>query len=688
MQTTIRSIAFLASSLAVIGHAQVSPGIRVNQLGFYGAAPKTAAVVGAASDDFFILSPNLADTAFRGKLKAAALWEPSQESARLADFSTVVAPGQYVLSVPGLGVSAPFPIDNRAHFDLIRGSLRAYYYNRSGINLEAAHAGKWARPLGHPDKRVAVHSSAATTERPAETLIASPRGWYDAGDYNKYVVNSGISTYTLLALYSHFPAFFDTLNLGIPESGDRIPDILDEVLWNLRWMLSMQDPSDGGAYHKLTTANFSGSVMPAADVAKRYVVKKSVTATLDLAAVAAYAARVFKPMEDRLPGFSDSCLAVARKAWDWARANPTAYYRQNEMNQTHQPAIVTGEYGDGNALDELQWAGVELYLTTRIDSFYTAAYPTSLPTRISNPSWGGVGALAFYSMAEAVGPQGGAPEGLAKLDPVTIRLRLREAATALTTVVGASAFQVPMVSQNFNWGSNSNAGNMGMLLIQAWRATGEASFLKTAVDALDYLLGRNGPSLSFVTGFGVRSPMFPHHRPSEADGIAEPVPGFLVGGPNTTAKQSDGCVYPSTLPALSYSDTQCSYASNEVTINWNAPLAYLSGALHILYSGNGGTSIREGVRPGSGKSTTRRARLTWGSEGPQLVLPKGVKASIEFFDGQGRTWSAARLRDSARVGEKLPGLLFYRLRLNAGAGRKDVLHSGSWATLTHLSIPL
>jgi hypothetical protein len=125
-----------------------------------------------------------------------------------------------------------------------------------------------------------------------------------------------------------------------------------------------------------------------------------------------------------------------------------------------------------------------------------------------------------------------------------------------------------------------------------------------------------------------------------------------------------------------------------VTINWNAPLAYLSGALHILYSGNGGTSIREGVRPGSGKSATRRARLTWGSEGPQLVLPKGVKASIEFFDGQGRTWSAARLRDSARVGEKLPGLLFYRLRLDTGAGRKEVLRSGSWATLTPLSIPL
>ena len=133
----------LLASLAASSNAQVTPGIRVNQLGFYGAAPKAAAVVGAASEDFLLLSPNLADTVFRGKLKAAALWDPSQETARLADFGAFTQAGRYVLSVPGLGVSAPFPIDNRAHFELVRGSLRAYYYQRAGMALEAAHAGKW-----------------------------------------------------------------------------------------------------------------------------------------------------------------------------------------------------------------------------------------------------------------------------------------------------------------------------------------------------------------------------------------------------------------------------------------------------------------------------------------------------------------------------------------------------------------
>src|SRR5690606_37188430 len=159
--------------------------------------------------------------------------------------------------------------------------------------------------------------------------------------------------------------FFDTLNLNIPESGNEIPDLLDEVLWNLRWMMTMQDPADGGVYHKLTSPNFSGSVMPSADAGKRYVVQKSVTAALDVAGTAAYASRLFRNFNGPMPGFADSALTVARKAWEWARANPTALYRQTNMNTLYAPAIVTGEYGDGSAADEFFWAGMELYLATK-----------------------------------------------------------------------------------------------------------------------------------------------------------------------------------------------------------------------------------------------------------------------------------------------------------------------------------
>ncbi|HCD52991.1 MAG TPA: cellulase, partial [Balneolaceae bacterium] len=125
---------------------------------------------------------------------------------------------------------------------------------------------------------VMVHAAAATGSRPEGTIISSPKGWYDAGDYNKYVVNSGISTYTLLFAYEQFPEFFKNQDLNIPESKNDLPDILDEALWNLEWLLTMQD-EDGGVYHKLTTANFEGMVMPHEATNQRYVVMKNTGAT-------------------------------------------------------------------------------------------------------------------------------------------------------------------------------------------------------------------------------------------------------------------------------------------------------------------------------------------------------------------------------------------------------------------------
>src|SRR5205823_1604009 len=108
-------------------------------------------------------------------------------------------------------------------------------------------------------------------------------------------------------------------------------------------------------------------------------------------------------------------------------------------------------------------------------------------------------------------------------------------------------------------------------------------------------LGRNATGYAFVTGFGTRSPMFPHHRPSQSDSVAAPVPGLLVGGPNPG--QQDRCEgYPSRLPARSYVDAVCSYASNEVAINWNAPLAYLAGAIDMEYRRALGAGRRVTVR--------------------------------------------------------------------------------------------
>ena len=563
--------------------------IRLNQVGFHPADSKVAAVVGGGTS-FLVLSADRTDTLYQGMLGPTGVWPYSQESVRLADFSPVQQEGSYVLFVPGVGTSHPFDIRPHVYQNLVVGALKGFYYQRASARLMPQEAGVWTRSAGHPDTAVQIHPSAATASRPAFSTIRSPGGWYDAGDYNKYVVNSGISTYTLLALYEHASPFMSALATKIPESGNALPDVLDEALWNLRWMMSMQDPEDGGVYHKLTNAQFDVWVMPAFATTPRYVVQKSTGAALDLAAVTAQAARIFRGFDTALPGFADSCLQTSLAAWRWARANPSIFYTQSIVNLAFDPDISTGEYGDGNFSDELDWAAAELYVTTGQDSFLVAGNPLST-VNATVPSWGGVRTLGLYSLAHH------RAHLTPTIDTALVISRLKALANSLLTAYQSSQYRVAMgqSTSDFVWGSNAVAANQAMALLITYGLTGDAGFLEAATANLDYLLGRNATGYCFVTGFGDQAPMHPHHRPSQADNVVQPVPGLLVGGPNPG--QEDGVQYPSNLPALSYVDNFESYASNEIAINWNAPLAYVAGMVEAIRHPEGPvTGVAEGAR--------------------------------------------------------------------------------------------
>ena len=375
-----------------------SSSIRLNQLGFYPNGPKIAIILTDAGRPFQVTTPDGKKVLFSGTLSEARKNSISGKTARTADFSAFRTAGTYVINVPGVGQSYSFTIKKNIHRDLASGSLKGFYYQRASTSLPEKFAGQWHRPAGHPDNQVLIHPSAASATRPAGTTISSPGGWYDAGDYNKYIVNSGITVGTLLSLYEDFPDFCKKMTVGIPESGNRLPDLLDESLWNLRWMLTMQDPADGGVYHKLTNPKFDGMVMPDKAKPDRYVVQKSVTAALDFAAVMAQASRIFTSYNRELPGLSDSCRTAAVKAWQWAKQNPDALYEQDAMNKAFDPDVVTGTYGDRSASDEWIWAAAELYLTTKDDSYYTAVnlFPDD---KTPLPSWPQVRTLAYYSLA-------------------------------------------------------------------------------------------------------------------------------------------------------------------------------------------------------------------------------------------------------------------------------------------------
>jgi endoglucanase len=496
----------------------------------------------------------------------------------LLDFSALQMPGNYTIHIGNVPASYPFSISTTALRATAVSSLKGFYYQRVSQPLEFVYAGTWARAVGHPDTAVYIHPSAAKKYRLSGTVISSPGGWYDAGDYNKYIVNSGITMGTLLSAYEDFKIYFDTLRTHIPESGNKLPDLIDEILINLRWMLTMQDPNDGGVYHKLTNAAFDGMVMPGVTTLPRYAVQKSTAATLDFAAVLAQSARILKNFSTQLPGLSDSCLQAATKAWQWALQHPNILYDQDAMNKTFDPDVSTGAYGDGSVADEKLWAAAELWITTG-KNIYAAAIGNS-KGKTGLMSWNNVGTMGLLSISRHAKKLSSS----AGVDLPAIRTYLLNFADSLVNNIGNNAFGTVMGGspKDFEWGSNSVAANQGIILIHAYLLTKNKKYLTAALSNADYILGRNATGYCFVTSAGTKSTMRPHHRPSVADGIVEPVPGLLAGGPNP-GKQ-DKCNYTFSEPETTYVDDECSYASNEIAINWNAPLVYLLNALIALAS--------------------------------------------------------------------------------------------------------
>lgn len=539
--------------------AEQSPLLKVNQSGYLNQGQKLAVIPGKSQQAFQLVALPSGQIVFKGQSSEAQLWDPAGETVSIADFTQVQTNGHYRLEVTGL-TPVELQIAAQPYAQLHDAAIKAYYFNRASQQLDPAYAGVWARPAGHPDDQVKIHASAASASRPTGTVVQSPKGWYDAGDYNKYIVNSGISTFTLLDAWTDFKDFYRQRQWTIPESGNSMPDLLDEVVWNLDWMSSMQDPADGGVYHKLTNLNFDGTVMPHQAVAPRYLVQKTTAAALNFAAVMAKASRVLSEFEAQQPGKAALFRQQAIKAWQWASKNPAIYYQQ--------PADVrTGAYGDKELADEFAWAAAELYLLTGEQPYLQQFFQLAQP--VQTASWASVAALGYFSLAKEAN----------RLTPEQRQLVF----SAITAVADqfvaqhqASAYKVAMVQEDFVWGSNAVAMNKAILLYKANQITAKASYVEAMQGLLDYVLGRNPLDLSYVTGFGAKNPQHIHHRPSEADGIKAPVPGWLAGG--AQPGQQDKCKYNSKLPAKSYVDDECSYASNEVAINWNAPLVYILAA--------------------------------------------------------------------------------------------------------------
>jgi len=549
--------------------------IKLNQVGYYPNDEKVAVLEAETKAQKATLVDAKGKTVWTGKVtrKATSPWSGKVRS--VVDFSSVTKAGNYTLKAGRY--SQPVVIAQHAFHDINIAAIKSYYLQRTGMPIEEKYAGVYARPAAHPDTMVLVHPSAANEARPAGTVISSPYGWYDAGDFNKYIVNSGFTVGMLLLAYQQEPEYFDKLNLNIPESGNDVPDFLDEIMYNLRWMITMQDPTDGGVYHKLTTPSFEGFIMPIDAHQQRYVVQKSTAATLDYAASMALAARIYRKYPEH-KAFCDEAMRRAELAYAWAVQHPYEWYDQPGYNKTCQPQVSTGMYPDElvSIADEFFWAATELYLATSQTGYLMQAKQFA-PNVFALPVWGELSGLAMFEWCVAAQHTNSI---VAQQMAQQFRPLILATLDDYMQDVATSCFQAPFGNraEQFIWGSNAEmCAGMGVSLLVAYQLTGDKKYLTGALENANYLMGCNALGYCFITGFGTQQVMHPHQRISSADGIEAPLPGFLAGGPNRG--QQDGLNYPSSAPDESYLDEEPSYASNEIAINWNAYLVNLLAGL-------------------------------------------------------------------------------------------------------------
>jgi len=428
--------------------------IKVDQAGYLPGAPKVALVVSQTlAKDFTVRRAGSDSVVFRGKLPRPVQDADSGDLVQTADFTKLVKPGKYYLEVPGAGRSWDFTISPDVYARVFYLAMRSYYGQRCGTAVDLG-------PEFPGYRHAACHLEGAYHPSSGKTgPHASAKGWHDAGDYGRYVVNSGITTGTLLWTWELYGERLRRVKLDIPESGNGTPDILNEIRWNLDWMLSMQD-GDGGVWHKQTSERFCDFILPEKDTLVSYVIGtgqepyKSSCATGDFAAVMAIAARAYRPFDE---AYSQKCLRAARQAWTWLERYPDVPFRNPK-------GVSTGDYGDGNCRDEHLWAAAELWRATGGEDYerYFLEHFGEFRNTIraaGPPSWADVAPLAMWTYALGHGKNAEAVAGI-KQDSL-------RAAGEIVQRSARNPYRVSLASSDYIWGSNGVAANYGMQLLVA-----------------------------------------------------------------------------------------------------------------------------------------------------------------------------------------------------------------------------
>lgn len=589
------------------------PTVRANQVGYLTHALKRATIANnEKTPQAWSLFDSNGKVVAQGQTTVFGKNEASGEFIHIADFSSVTTPTDgLVLDVAGKK-SHPFAIGNGVYHKLKFDALSFFYQQRSGIDIAAQYVQRpdLARPAGHKPEKVSCFDKIDDKGNKwpgCDFSLDVTGGWYDAGDQGKYVVNGGLATWTLLNLYERSQlvktgdkdAFSDG-KAKIPENANGKNDLLDEARWQMDFMLAMQVPegkqvsvpvgnqlsrinklelsridASGMVFHKVADEKWTGlPTPPHKDPQARYLSYPTTAATLNLAGTSAQCARVWKTQD---PEYAKRCLTAAERAWKAATKNPEVYAYDNFTG--------SGPYEDYDLKDEFYWAAAELFTTTGAAEYEKAIKASPYYLASASGDISGAGDL-FWADMHLAGTitLASIPNKLAPADVSRARANLIATAQGYAKQADQEGYIIPFKAKEYSWGSNSAILNRGLVLAQAYDFTGERKYLQLLADSMDYLLGRNPLDQSYISGYGFRPLRNPHHRfwshQNDANSPLVP-PGVIAGGPNSinftdpvAIRLKGKCVQ-----QTCWTDDIGAWTMNEVAVNWNAPLVWVTSML-------------------------------------------------------------------------------------------------------------
>jgi len=544
----------------------MSEKVKVNQVGYLTGAKKIVMVEEPDSfTNFRVLDVSSNSVVYEGDLGPVIDDANSGHKIRQGDFSGLKAPGLYFVEVPGLGISYSFRISDDVYQKTLRDVVRSYGLQRSNTPINDPITGL---KVDHGHKHDATAKLYFEDEyHKKDDVLDVSGGWYDAGDYGKYIPPAAITVAQLLLAYELKPNSFGRGQVDFPfpisEEDQSLPDLLVECKFELEWMLKMQRP-DGAVYHKVAGRTWPAvDTKPEEDTQQRYIYGMSTYGTAQYVGALAMAARVYQPF---MPDFAEELLDSAKLAQDYLTNNPTPLFR-NDPGQ----GDGSGPYDKDTDVEERIWALAELFRTTKDQAYHDAlisqyrdelvAFPECITWEYSLP----LGQWAYFSSDDT--------DQKLKTEIVKQYQLFAEKALKRVKIDGYSNI---LESTDYTWASAKKAVAEGNILLFTNYMAPSPSYVEVALEQLHNVLGRSATGFSYLTGAGTKVPRNLHHRLFESKLVY--IPGYLVGGPNRYGGDPDLDSYlqeERPAPALAYLDVTGSWSSNEYAIDYSAPVVFM-----------------------------------------------------------------------------------------------------------------